>query len=75
MVSLVYASAAVRLFSEDDLVALLNRSRETNTRLKLSGMLLYKDGNFLRCSRGRKMPSIIYSKLSVRMIGIEGFFA
>ena len=52
MVSLVYASAAVSLFSEDDLVALLNRSRETNTRLKLSGMLLYKDGNFLQVLEG-----------------------
>jgi hypothetical protein len=52
MVSLVYASSAVRLFSEDDLVALLKHSREKNTRLKLSGMLLYKDGNFLQALEG-----------------------
>ena len=52
MVSLVYASSAVRLFSDDDLVALLKQSQENNTRLKLSGMLLYKDGNFLQVLEG-----------------------
>jgi hypothetical protein len=52
MVSLVYASSAVGLFSEDDLVALLKHSREKNTRLELSGMLLYKDGNFLQVLEG-----------------------
>jgi hypothetical protein len=52
MVSVVYVSSAIRLFSEDDLVALLNRSREKNTRLQLSGMLLYKDGNFLQVLEG-----------------------
>jgi hypothetical protein len=52
MVSLVYVSSAVCLFSEDDLVALLKQSREKNTRLGLSGMLLYKDGNFLQVLEG-----------------------
>ena len=52
MVSLVYASSAVRLFSEEDLVALLSKSREKNTRFNLSGMLLYKDGNFLQVLEG-----------------------
>jgi Sensors of blue-light using FAD len=52
MLSLVYASSAVHLFSENELVTLLNQSREKNTRLELSGMLLYKDGNFLQVLEG-----------------------
>jgi hypothetical protein len=52
MVSIVYASSAVLLFSADDFIALMQHSREKNTRLKLSGMLLYKDGNFLQIIEG-----------------------
>jgi hypothetical protein len=48
MLSLVYASSAKQLFSEEDLTALLQQSRDNNTRLGLSGLLLYKDGNFMQ---------------------------
>jgi hypothetical protein len=52
MLSLVYVSSATQLFSEDDLKALLQQSRDNNTRLGITGMLLYKDGNFMQVLEG-----------------------
>ncbi len=52
MVSLVYISSAVQLFSAAELVALLEKSRTHNDRLGLTGMLLYKDGNFIQVLEG-----------------------
>ena len=52
MLALVYVSSAKQLFSEDDLTALLRQSRDNNTRLGLTGMLLYKDGNFMQALEG-----------------------
>jgi acylphosphatase len=52
MISLVYISAARKLFSDQELVALLEKSRANNQRLDLTGMLLYKDGNFMQVLEG-----------------------
>ena len=52
MVSLVYASSAVDDFSASDLVALLRQCCEKNVQLDISGMLLYKDGNFMQVLEG-----------------------
>ena len=52
--SLVYVSSAVSLFSSAELVALLDQSRANNTRLGISGMLLYKDGNTMQALEGDK---------------------
>lgn len=52
MVSLVYVSSATRHFSAEDLVALLKQSREKNARLDITGILLYKDGNFMQVLEG-----------------------
>jgi hypothetical protein len=52
MLSLVYVSSARQLFSEEDLKALLEQSRDNNARLGLTGMLLYKDGNFMQALEG-----------------------
>ena len=51
---LVYVSSAVELFSTEDLVALLAKSRANNERAGLSGMLLYKDGNFMQALEGEE---------------------
>jgi hypothetical protein len=40
------------LFSDQDLVQLLQKSCEKNARLGLTGMLLYKDGNFMQVLEG-----------------------
>lgn len=52
MLSLVYVSSATRLFSDDDLKDLLRQSRDNNSRLDLTGMLLDKGGNFMQLLEG-----------------------
>lgn len=54
MFFLVYASSAARLFSESDLSDLLATSRENNARAGITGMLLYKDGNFMQVLEGEE---------------------
>ena len=54
MIYVVYASSAVHPFSGDELMALLARSRRNNERLGLTGMLLYKDGNFMQVLEGEE---------------------
>jgi hypothetical protein len=50
----VYVSSAVELFSEQQLEALLETSRENNRKLDITGMLLYKGGNFMQLLEGPK---------------------
>jgi len=52
--SLVYVSSATKPFSVDELRALLERARANNTKLDVSGMLLYKDGNFMQVLEGEE---------------------
>jgi hypothetical protein len=54
MFMLVYVSSAVELFSEQELTALLDESRKNNSKLDITGMLLYKDGNFMQFLEGPK---------------------
>ena len=52
MFSLVYVSSAIRPFSEAELRDLLAVSRANNAKLGISGMLLYKAGNFMQVLEG-----------------------
>ena len=52
MFSLVYVSAAVTWFSARELRALLDQCRHSNAELGITGMLLYKDGNFMQSLEG-----------------------
>lgn len=52
MFHLVYVSSAVAPFSQDELLDLMARSRENNARVGLTGLLLYKDGNFMQVLEG-----------------------
>ncbi len=52
MLSMAYLSSAGVPFSEGDLAALLRSSRATNGRLGVTGMLLYRDGQFLQVLEG-----------------------
>lgn len=54
MFFLIYVSSAVKPFSHSDLVDLLDHSRKNNTELNITGMLLYKDGNFMQVLEGDK---------------------
>jgi hypothetical protein len=65
LISLVYVSASVVPFSKLDLLELLTKSRENNSRLGITGMLLFKDGNFLQVLEGdRKNVQSLYQKIS-----------
>jgi hypothetical protein len=52
MLSVVYASTAAVPFSEEALSVLLERSQAKNARLGLTGLLLYKDGQFMQALEG-----------------------
>ena len=52
--SLIYASSAAELFSTADLVLLLETCRRNNTAAGITGMLLYKAGNFLQVLEGEE---------------------
>ena len=52
MFFLVYVSSATRPFSGEDLRVLLETCRKNNAELGVTGMLLYKDGNFMQVLEG-----------------------
>jgi hypothetical protein len=52
MFSLVYVSAAVTWFNQRELRDLLAHSRLGNAQTGITGMLLYKDGNFMQALEG-----------------------
>ena len=52
MFFLVYVSSATRPFSGEDLRALLLTCRKNNAEIGVTGMLLYKDGNFMQVLEG-----------------------
>ncbi len=52
MLSTVYISSAKSLFSDVALMDLMARSRANNARIGITGMLVYKDGNFLQVMEG-----------------------
>lgn len=52
MYFLVYVSAAGTWFSESELRALLTSARFRNEHAGITGMLLYKDGNFMQALEG-----------------------
>jgi hypothetical protein len=49
---IVYISSATRPMGEADLQALLRKARENNTRLGVTGMLLYIGGGFMQLLEG-----------------------
>lgn len=51
---IVYLSSATQLFSDDDLTSILNISRINNSKLNVTGILLYCDGNILQVLEGEK---------------------
>lgn len=52
LVQVIYASSATELFEKDELIALLETSRANNHAVDVTGILLYKDGNFLQVLEG-----------------------
>lgn len=54
MIFMIYVSSATHLFSKSELITLLAKSRENNMKLNITGMLLYKDGNFMQVLEGKE---------------------
>jgi hypothetical protein len=54
MYLVAYVSSAVQLFSDADLEALLKISRVNNQKVGVTGILLYKEGNFIQVLEGPK---------------------
>jgi hypothetical protein len=57
LIHLIYVSTAMREFSEEDLLQLLDQSRTKNERLNLTGILLYAENNFFQVLEGE--PAIV----------------
>lgn len=53
-IQLVYVSSATQPFTQSQLVDLLTKSRINNARRGITGMLLYKGGNFIQVLEGQK---------------------
>src|SRR3954470_3384019 len=51
---LVYVSSATAPFTQADLLALLQISRRNNEPAGITGMLLYRDGNFMQALEGEE---------------------
>ncbi len=54
MFFLVYVSSATQLLSEEKLLEILEASRRNNQKQDITGLLLYKDGNFMQFLEGPK---------------------
>lgn len=64
MYFLIYVSSATSEFSSGDLLTLLDSCRKNNTNAGISGMLLYKDGNFMQVLEGdQQTVQALYNKI------------
>ena len=54
LISLIYVSSAQVPFSNRDLSALLETSRRNNALIDVTGMLVYRDGNFMQAIEGEE---------------------
>lgn len=54
MYRIVYVSTAVKPFDRAALLELLGKSRKNNAARDVTGMLLYKDGNFIQLLEGER---------------------
>ena len=66
MYSLVYVSSATVAFPDAALRALLEQSRRDNAAREISGLLLYKGGNFMQLLEGEEQQvRSLYNKISL----------
>ena len=62
--SLVYASAATRDMSPEELATILETARRNNREAGVTGMLLYHEGSFLQALEGeREVVESIYERI------------
>ena len=64
MLSLIYVSTSVKLLKDDELLDILKVSRENNISSEVTGLLLYKGGNFMQVLEGPdEMVTALYEKI------------
>lgn len=64
--TLVYISAGTHLFSDQELDSLLAKSRENNSKINITGILLYSEGNFIQAIEGTKEDiDYLFNKISL----------
>jgi hypothetical protein len=64
MISLIYVSSAVKPFSPSELSDLLTQCHTHNTSVGVTGMLLYKDGDFMQVLEGeQETVQTLYSQI------------
>ena len=65
LIQLVYMSTAKMAVTDTELLAILRQSRENNAQHDITGMLLYKDHNFLQLLEGPEAAVMaLYDKIS-----------
>lgn len=65
LISLIYGSTATAPFSEAELTTLLAKSRKNNEALGVTGMLLYRNSNFLQVLEGEEQAvRALYAKIA-----------
>ena len=65
MFQIVYRSTATKSFSKAELIKMLKASVQRNTRAGITGLLLYKDGDFMQALEGEEEVVIrLFSKIS-----------
>jgi len=52
MLSIVYVSSATRPLEENELLDMLKTCQRNNARTNVTGLLLYKGGNFMQALEG-----------------------
>ena len=63
MYYIVYLSSASKLFTEDELKEIVDISVKNNTRLGITGMMLYNEGNFIQVLEGEE--EIVKNRYSI----------
>lgn len=65
LISLIYGSTATNDMTDHDLLELLNTSEANNSSLGVTGMLLYRDGNFLQVLEGEEeVVNSLYQRIA-----------
>ncbi|MEO8861690.1 MAG: BLUF domain-containing protein [Ginsengibacter sp.] len=66
MHTLIYLSASSSLFSNEEIIDILNTSRLNNSRLDITGLLLYHEGSILQILEGEKeVIHALFNKISL----------
>ena len=66
MYRIIYLSSATTKFTNEEILTLLNASRKNNEANKITGLLLYSDGNFLQIIEGKqKKIKALYAKINM----------